>query len=261
MTKQLEVKADGDIVKVRLNRPEVLNALDMDLVETFADLISELAVDDGVRGIVISGKGKAFCVGGDLKWIARYPKGAPAAFHRVAGRGHQAVVEIRKMAKPVIAAINGIAAGGGFSLALACDFRIMAKSAILRQAFSSNGLCIDGGGTFTLPRMVGLARALEIAAFDRPISSKEALALGLVTKVVEDGRALEEAVKMAHELARCSLNSFGWSKRLLTGSFNATLEAQVERERTGLCSCASHADGIEGMRAFLEKRKPVFGAK
>jgi 2-(1,2-epoxy-1,2-dihydrophenyl)acetyl-CoA isomerase len=261
MAKKMEVKAEGEIVKVLLNRPEALNALDLDLVEDFADLISELAVDDAVRGIVISGKGKAFCVGGDLKWIARYPKGAPAAFHRIAGCAHQAVIEIRQMGKPVIAAVNGIAAGGGFSLALACDFRVMARSATLRQAFTSNGLCIDGGGTFTLPRMVGLARALEIAAFDRPISSERALALGLVTYVVEDGRALEGAVKMAHELAGGSLNSFGWSKRLLTNSFNSTLEAHVERERTGLCSCAAHADGKEGLKAFIEKRKPVFHAK
>jgi 2-(1,2-epoxy-1,2-dihydrophenyl)acetyl-CoA isomerase len=165
------------------------------------------------------------------------------------------------MNKPVIAAVNGIAAGGGFSLALACDFRIMDKSAVLRQAYTSNGLSIDGGGTFTLPRLVGLARALEIVAFDRPISSQQALAWGLATKVVEDGHSVKEAVEMACELAGGSLNSFGWSKQLLTDSFDTAFEAQLERERAGLRSCAAHPDGKEGLQAFVEKRKPAFGAR
>lgn len=162
------------------------------------------------------------------------------------------------MSKPVIAAVNGVAAGGGFSLALACDFRVMASSAVLRQAYTSSGLCIDGGGTFMLPRLVGLARAMEIAAFDKPVSSEQALAIGLVTKVVEDGQAVEEAEKMAMELSQMSLHSFGWSKQLLMDSFHTAFETHIERERAGLCSCASHADGREGLQAFAEKRKPVF---
>ncbi len=162
------------------------------------------------------------------------------------------------MPKPVIAAVNGITAGGGFSLALACDFRVMAKSAKLRQAYTSSGLCSDGGGTFILPRLVGLAKAMEIMAFDRPISSEQALSWGLVTKVVEDGNALEEATRMALELAGGSMNSFGWSKRLLTDSFNSSFETHIERERRGLAGCAAHPEGAEGLRAFSEKRKPLF---
>jgi 2-(1,2-epoxy-1,2-dihydrophenyl)acetyl-CoA isomerase len=165
------------------------------------------------------------------------------------------------MRKPVIAAINGIAAGGGFTLALACDFRIMAKSATLRQAYTSNGLCPDGGGTFMLPRLVGLARAMEIVGFDRPISSEQALAWGLVTKVVEDGRALEEARNMARELAKISLNSYGWCKELLTDSFHTTFETQMERERMGISQCGAHPDGQEGLKAFAEKRRPKFTVK
>ena len=111
-----------------------------------------------------------------------------------------------------------------------------------------------------LPRLVGLARALEIVTFDAPISSEKALAWGLVTKVVEDGHALREAVSMAHELAKCSLNSFGWSKQLLTDSFNSAFESHIEGERLGICSCAAHPDGNEGLQAFVEKRKPVFNA-
>ena len=258
MSEPVTVTQDEGIAKLILNRPAVFNAFDHDMVEHFARHVVMLAVDNNVRGVVISGEGKGFCAGGDLKSMSEFPLGPSAAFHKLAASFHQAILEIRRMSKPVIAAINGIAAGGGFSLALACDFRVMARAATLRQAYTSNGLCIDGGGTFMLPRLVGLARALEIAGFDAPISSEKALAWGLVTKVVDDGRALEEAVNMARELSSGSLNSFGWSKQLLTDSFNTAFEAQIERERLGLCSCAEHLDGKEGLQAFADKRKPVF---
>jgi 2-(1,2-epoxy-1,2-dihydrophenyl)acetyl-CoA isomerase len=162
------------------------------------------------------------------------------------------------MKKPVVAAINGVAAGGGFSLALACDFRIMEKSAVMRQAYTSAGLCLDGGGSFSLPRLVGYARALEIAAFDEPISAVRALDWGLVTKVVEDGQALDEARAMARQISRRSINSFAWSKKLLTDSFSTSFETQIENERAALEACTDHPDGIEGLSAFAEKRKPQF---
>jgi 2-(1,2-epoxy-1,2-dihydrophenyl)acetyl-CoA isomerase len=261
MAQTVCVELDREVATVLLNRPETFNAFDLDMVELLASQLTTLAVDNSVRGIVISGAGKGFCVGGDLRWAHSFPHGPAQAFHTLAARFHQAVLEIRRMSKPVIAAVNGIAAGGGFSLALACDFRVMAKSATLRQAYTSNGLCIDGGGTFMLPRLVGLARALEIAAFDKPISSEQALAWGLATKVVEDGCSVNEATEMAHELASGSLNSFGWSKQLLTDSFNTAFEAQIERERTGLRNCAAHPDGKEGLQAFVDKRRPVFDVK
>jgi 2-(1,2-epoxy-1,2-dihydrophenyl)acetyl-CoA isomerase len=261
MPETVRVELERQIATVLLNRAEISNAFDLDMVELFANRLTTLAVDNSVRGLVISGAGSSFCVGGDLRWAHSFPHGPSAAFHTLAARFHQAVLEIRRMSKPVIAAVNGIAAGGGFSLALACDLRVMDKSAILRQAYTSNGLCINGGGTFMLPRLVGLARALEIVAFDRPISSEQALAWGLTTRVVEDGRSVKEAVEMARELAGRSLNSFGWSKQLLTDSFNTAFEAQIERERAGLCSCAAHPDGKEGVEAFMGKRKPVFDVK
>ena len=261
MVETVCVELERQIATVLLNRPETFNAFDLDMIELFASRLTALAADNSVRGIVISGAGKAFCAGGDLRWAHSFPQGASSAFHTLAARFHQATLEIRRMSKPVIAAVNGMAAGGGFSLALACDFRVMEKSAFLRQAYTSNGLSIDGGGTFMLPRLAGLARALEIVAFDRPISSEQALAWGLTTKIVEDGRSMEEAVEMAHELAGGSLNSFGLSKQLLTDSFNSAFEAQLERERAGLCSSAAHRDGKEGLQAFVDKRKPVFGVK
>lgn len=170
-------KVNG-IATLFLNRPGALNAFNLDLVEAFASTIITLSTDESVRGIIISGKGKAFCAGGDLKWALSFHPIPSASFHELAARFHQVVLEIRRMAKPVIAAVNGTAAGGGFSLALACDFRVMAKSATLKQAYTSNGLCIDGGGSFMLPRLVGLAKAMEIMAFDNPISSEHALTWG-----------------------------------------------------------------------------------
>jgi len=261
MAESVKVKRDGEIAVVLLNRPDKFNAFDIAVIECFAGRLINLAVDDTVRAIVISGEGKAFCAGGDLRLALDFDGGPAAAFHKLAACFHQAILEIRRMRKPVIAAVNGTAAGGGFSLALACDFRVMARSAVLRQAYTSSGLCINGGGTFTLPRLVGFARAMEIVAFDRPISSEQALAWGLVTKVVDDGWALEEALNMARQLANGSLHSFGWCKELLTDSFNTAFESQIERERIGLSHCAAHPDGREGLKAFAQKRKPVFNVK
>ena len=136
----------------------------------------------------------------------------------------------------------------------------MEKSARLIQAYTSSGLCIDGGGTFTLPRIVGLARALEIAAFDEPISAHQALKWGMATKVVNDGEILTEALALLQQLGQRSLQSFAWTKKLLTDSLNTSFESQIELERSGLCDCADHPDGQEGLKAFIEKRKPHFGA-
>jgi len=261
MTEPIRLRKDGGMVELLLNRPEAFNAFNLGMIELFAKYLISLALDDSVSVLVISGEGKAFCAGGDLKWAINFSGGPAAAFHELAARYHQAILEILRMRKPVVAAVNGIAAGGGFSLALACDFRVMGQSAILRQGYTSNGLCIDGGGTFTLPRVVGLARALEIVGFDKPISSAQALAWGLVTKVSEDGRVLEEARKMARELAEGSLHSFGWCKQLLMDSFHTPFESHIERERQGLSSCAAHPDGQEGLKAFSERRKPKFNVK
>lgn len=259
MNKFIEIKRSGDIMEVVLNRPETYNAFNLEMITELARHLTQLAKDDSARGIIITGNGKAFCAGGDLKWAIEFSDKAGSSFHALASQLHLAIVEIRRMKKPVIAAINGTAAGAGFSLALACDFRIMGKSAILKQAYTSNGLSIDGGGTFTLPRIVGLARSMEIAAFDDPISSAKALEWGLVTKVVDDETILEEAKNMLNRLLEKSLYSFGWSKKLLTDSFNHSLESHLELEREGLSACANHSDGQEGLKAFIEKRKPMFG--
>ncbi len=258
MSELIVTQRHGEIVEIVLNRPEAYNAFNLEMLTQLAEQLTHLATDATVKGIAIVGRGKAFSAGGDLKWATQFSDDAASALHRLASYFHLAILEIRRMEKPVVAAINGVAAGGGFSLALACDFRIMAQSAILRQSYTSSGLSMDGGGTFSLPRLVGLARALEIAAFDPPISSAQALEWGLVTRVAPDEVVLEEAMGMLQQLARTALHSFGWSKRLLTDSFNVSLETQLELERQGLCDCARHPNGQEGVKAFLEKRKPVF---
>jgi 2-(1,2-epoxy-1,2-dihydrophenyl)acetyl-CoA isomerase len=258
MTSPILTTRHGQIIEITLNRLEAFNAFSLDMMIALSDTLAGAATDESIKGVVLTGKGKAFCAGGDLKWISQQAGDAGATLHRLAPQFHIAIMEIRRMAKPVIAAINGIAAGGGFSLALACDFRVMAESAVLRQGYTSNGLSIDGGGTFALPRLVGLARALEIAAFDEPIGAAKALEWGLVTKVVPDSEVRKVALNMLEGWSKTSLHSFAWSKRLFLESFNNTLETQLELERQGISDCASHPDGREGVRAFVEKRKPVF---
>jgi 2-(1,2-epoxy-1,2-dihydrophenyl)acetyl-CoA isomerase len=246
------------ILEITLNRPEVYNALNLDMMKMLGETLTAAATNESIRGILITGNGKAFCSGGDLKWISEQMEDAGSVLHRLAPEFHTSITKIRRMEKPVVAAINGIAAGGGFSLALACDFRVMGHSARLRQAYTSSGLSIDGGGSFTLPRLVGLARAMEIMAFDNPISSTQALEWGLVTKVVPDQEVLRETRTMLIDLTKTALHSFAWSKKLMTDSFNNTLETQLELERQGISACAAHPNGQEGIRAFIEKRKPSF---
>jgi len=247
MADPILTRRHGKILEVTLNRPEAYNALNLDMMNMLADVLSLGARDDSTKGVLITGKGKAFCAGGDLKWISQQKEEAGSVLHRLAPQFHLSILEIRRMEKPVVAGINGIAAGGGFSLALACDFRVMGQGASLRQAYTSSGLSLDGGGSFALPRLVGLARAMEIMAFDDPIASAKALEWGLVTKVVPDSEVLSEATAMLTRLSKTSLHSF-----------NTTLEAQLELERQGISDCAAHPDGQEGIRAFVEKRNPAF---
>ncbi|MDD5167422.1 MAG: enoyl-CoA hydratase/isomerase family protein [Syntrophales bacterium] len=258
MEESIVVKMGDGIAEVVMNRPDFFNAFNLEMISRLAEHLTMLAKDDSVRGLVLMGNGRAFCAGGDLKWALQ--NGAPygSSFHTLAGQLNCAVRELRRMRKPVVAAIKGAAAGAGFSLALACDFRIMEKSAVLRQAYTSNGLCIDGGGSFILPRIVGMARAMEIMAFDQPISSSQSLAWGLATRIVENGTAREEAIRLLQEDVQGSLYSFGWSKKLMTDSFQNDFEFHIELEREGIADCAVHPDGEEGLKAFAEKRKPAF---
>jgi len=246
------------VATITLNRPDAYNALNLALARDVFHATIEADEDRAVRAILITGAGKAFCAGGDVKDFADNPDRIGVLVKELTTYLHGAVSRLARAQKPVIMAVNGVAAGGGFSLALACDFRIMAASARLKQAFTSNALCIDAGGTFMLPRIVGLARALEIATFDEPIVADRALSWGLVTKVVDDAVLLDEAMQLARHIASKSLHTFGWSKALLTNAFDTPWETQLEYERQGLVDCVAHPDGVEGMHAFLEKRTPRY---
>ena len=258
MEEAVKYRLSDGVAILTLNRPKAFNALNFDVIHSLKERLMVIAKDAEVKGVVLTGEGKAFCSGGDLKWLSQNGKTRGEAFHTLAARFHQAILEIRRMPKPVVAAINGLAAGGGFSLSLACDFRIIETSAVLVQGYTSNGLSIDGGGTFMLPRLVGLARAMEIVVFDRPLSSQQALSWGLVTEVTEDGKSREKAVDMVNDITKRPLSSFAASKRLLGESFQTSLETELEKEREYLAMCAEHPNGIEGMTAFLEKRKPRY---
>ncbi|HNR31217.1 MAG TPA: enoyl-CoA hydratase-related protein [Candidatus Hydrogenedentes bacterium] len=260
MAKPVVISRDAAIAIITLNRPESYNAFDRPTIQALADALARVVTDDAVEAVILTGAGKAFCAGGNLKAILGLPEGPRAGFHAMAPVFHLAITEMRRTPKPVIAAINGVAAGGGFSLALAADFRVMARSATLRCAYAAAGLCPDGGGTFTLPRLVGAAKALEIMALDETITAARALELGLITRIAEDDRVLEEAKALAGDLAGRSLHAFGWTKRLLHDAFSNTLEHHLELERQGIAACGGHPDGIEGLTAFAEKRRPRFRA-
>jgi 2-(1,2-epoxy-1,2-dihydrophenyl)acetyl-CoA isomerase len=259
MPDQVLLERKGNVAVITINRPERLNAFDAPTIKLLADSLTDVACDPGSRAVVLAGAGRAFCAGGDLRAVpGRCPDRPGDAFYELAAFFHRCVSEIRVMEKPVVAALSGPAAGGGFSLALACDLRVMSEDAYLKQAYTSNGLAIDGGGTFTLPRIVGLARALEIALLDEPIDARAALEMGLVTRVVPAGRVMGEALALAQGLALGALGTLGTVKRLLNRSFDTSLETQLELERLALRSTANSAEGREGLIAFATGRKPSF---
>jgi 2-(1,2-epoxy-1,2-dihydrophenyl)acetyl-CoA isomerase len=257
VSEHIRLEIVDHVALVTLDRPESRNAFDAPMARALAAALLGVGSHDSVRAVVLTGAGVGFCAGGDLRRVLEDPRGAPAAFRELATAFHLAITEIRRMPRPVLAAVNGVAAGGGFSLALACDFRVMASSARLVQGYTSQGLAVDGGASFMLPRLVGLSRALEIAAFDRPISADQALSWGLATRVVPQGEAVNEARALAAELVRRSVPAFAAVKRLMTDSFETSLETQLDREREALAA-SSAIDGVEGLRAFVAKRRPIY---
>ena len=254
----MELIIENKIAFVFFNRPEIYNPLDLQTARDLYSILHKLGNDNNVNAVILSGRGKAFSAGGDIPAALKHPDGAAVAFHEMAINVHPCVMEIKKMRKPVVAAINGVAAGGGFSLSLAADFRVIDEKAVMKLGFTSNALGIDAGATFNLPRLVGQARALEIATFDEPISAQQAFEWGLVSRVAKEGKALEEAINLVNKIFEKSLHTFGWSKQLINSSFESTIETQLEKEHEALVSCVSHPDGMEGLTAFVEKRKPKY---
>jgi 2-(1,2-epoxy-1,2-dihydrophenyl)acetyl-CoA isomerase len=253
---------DGPIATLTLNRPRALNAFDSESIHLLTEYLEKVAEDSEVRVVILTGTGRAFCAGGDLRAIREASQATEASLEKglaeLAAVFHQGIRTIRRMKKPVVAALNGITAGGGLSLALACDLRVMAASAMMRQAYTSNGLCVDGGGTWTLPRLVGMARALEMTLLDDPIPAEKALALGLTSRIFPDEEFVVSVAALATKLAAKPVGSLGLVKQLIDTSFETELEPRLREEEQGIASQAASPEGQEGIAAFLEKRKPRY---
>lgn len=261
MEKPVKLETINDIAIITLNRPKAYNAFGEEMIRLLADILNNVSINPDIGGVILTGSGKAFCTGGDLKWLTNQDRAFGEMFYELAGILHRGILEIRNMQKPVIAAVNGLACGGGFSMALSCDFRIMEKQAILQQRYTSNGLSFDGGGSFMLPRLLGTAKALEIAAFDPPITADDAKNIGLATEVADEGESVEKSISMLKKMDNIALSSFSAAKKLFNESFQLPLEVQLERERDFLAECSEHINGREGISAFLEKRRPAFHKK
>lgn len=248
--------ADG-VRTITLNRPDDLNAVDDRVTRELQAELRGAAKDRSTRCLVLTGAGRAFCAGQDLKSVTS--RGAAFDFAEALRRRYNPVVlALRSLEIPVIASINGVAAGAGWSLALACDLRIASSKAKFVGAFSKIGLVPDSGMTWTLPRLVGSAKALEIAWFGEAFGADEALSLGLVNKIVEPDQLAESTRAWATALARGPTRALGLIKRAVYGGIGRGLEEQLEYEAIVQGIAGETKDYVEGVKAFIEKRSPEF---
>lgn len=242
-----------------LHRPEKFNSFNREMALLLQQELDLAAADPQVRSVLITGEGKAFCAGQDLS-EAIDPAG-PGIQAIVREQYNPLVEKIRAMEKPVIAAVNGVAAGAGANLAFACDLVISAESASFIQAFSKIGLVPDTGGTFFLPRMIGFQRAMALMMLGDKISAADALSLGMLYKVVPDANLREDAMKVALQLAAMPTRALAFTKLLLNQSMSNTLQQQLVAEEKYQAAAGETDDYREGVKAFLEKRKPEFKGK
>jgi 2-(1,2-epoxy-1,2-dihydrophenyl)acetyl-CoA isomerase len=250
----VEVTRAGAVLTITLNRPDVLNALNRSVHDGLRHALAQ-AQEPDVRAVVITGAGRGFCVGQDLQ---EFSAGAGDVTDNLRANYHVNVLAIRALEKPVIAAVNGPAAGAGLSLALACDIRIAADSASFVPAFINIGLVPDSGGTYFVTRLIGYARAFEWLCSGRKLTAAEAEAWGLVSEVVEADTLPARAAELAAQLAALPTKAIGMTKRLLERATTSTLEDQLEWEAQLQSAAVKSADFTEGVQAFLEKRKPDF---
>lgn len=242
-----------------LNRPEKLNAFADRMRQEIADGVRELAGDNGVRVLVITGAGRAFCAGGDIGYMRELMARADVdAFRDLVEAGREVVTAIRAAEKPVIASVNGPAAGGGANLALACDIRIASDKASIGQTFNRIALHPDWGGTYFLPRLVGPSKALELILSGEMIDAQEAERLGIFNKVVPHGRLDEETHEWALALAAKPPVALAHAKAAVYRSDRATLDEMLDIELAHQLACFRTADAREGLEAFLERRAPTF---
>jgi 2-(1,2-epoxy-1,2-dihydrophenyl)acetyl-CoA isomerase len=250
---------ENGVCTLTLNRPEVFNSFNKEMAMALQRALDAAEKNETVRAIVITGTGKAFCAGQDLA-EAMDPNG-PELQSIVKDHYNPIIMRIRSIEKPIIAAVNGVAAGAGANIALACDLTIAKNSASFIQAFSKIGLIPDSGGTFFLPRLIGAQKALALMMTGEKISAQQADAMNMIYKAVEDESFEAEVQKMASTLAAMPTKGLGLTKKAVNESFSNNLEDQLAVEEKLQTEAGQTYDFNEGVNAFLEKRAPVFKGK
>ncbi len=260
MSESVRVSRDGAVATLTVDRPQAMNALDEAAKVALRDRLHELGADQSVRAVVLTGAGeRAFCTGQDLKeHIALLQAGDPAPLRTVAEHYNPTVLAIATMPKPVIAAVNGMAAGAGASLAFAADFRIAASRAVFLLAFARIGLSVDTGSSWTLPRLVGHAKATELAMLAEPLSAAQALTIGLVTEVVPDDELAGRAAALAQRLAAGPTVAYGAIKAALHFSAGVDLPTALNREGDLMATTGASQDHKDAVAAFVAKEQAVF---
>lgn len=251
-------EAKDQIARITLARPERGNALHLEMVRELVDVVSRVADDGGTRAVLLAGEGQNFCVGGDVKSFAERLDGLAAYLRPTATELHVAVSRLARLDLPVVAAVQGAAAGAGMSLACGADFVLAADSARFTMAYTKIGLSVDGGSSFYLSRIVGMRRAFELMVTNRVLAAEEAMALGIVTRVVPAASLEAEAESFAATLASGATRALRAVKRLLREGWTESLETQLERETSEIAEAGRSADALEGIRAFVERREPRF---
>jgi len=255
----IRTETQNHVTTITLDRPEKLNAFSGTMREDLLAALHAADSDPSCRVVVITGAGRAFCAGGDVDFMSGLQEDADVArFQTLLDAGRDIVTTIAEMAKPVVAAINGVAAGAGCNLALACDYRIASEAARLGETFVRIGLHPDWGGTWFLPRLVGPGRALEILMTGRMVDSSEALAIGMVDRVVAAAELASETAMLARAIAQGPPLAIAGIKRALAASRVNTLRAQTDLENENQIGAFRSHDAREGMTAFFEKRPPKF---
>jgi 2-(1,2-epoxy-1,2-dihydrophenyl)acetyl-CoA isomerase len=255
----LKYNVKESVATITLNRPDVYNALNDELTYELQDAFKIIAKDEQVRVVVLTGEGKAFCSGQDLKSGA--DQGKRSFMDSLHKRYNPIIRAMRNLPKPIIARVNGVAAGAGCSLALACDIIVASENATLIEVFINIGLVPDSGSSFFLPRLTGMAKAFELCSMGTKVKAKEAQALGMINSVVEAGRLDEQVKTYTDYFAKAPTRSIGLIKKMLNKSATSTLEQMLEYEAYCQEIAGMTSDYQEGVAAFLEKRKPGFTGK
>jgi len=259
VTDELVVEQVDAVVTVTLNRPESMNSLSVTLKEALGAELDRIAQDDSIRAVVLTGSGRGFCVGQDLReHVAMLEANDPAPLSTVTQHYNPIVTTLTTMPKPVIAAVNGMAAGAGAGLAFACDFRLAAPTAGFLIAFANVGLTLDSGVSWTLPRLIGTARATALCLLAEPVHAEAALEMGLVSAVIEGDRLLPAAQELAARLAAGPTKAYAAIRESLAFAASSTLPEALAKEAELQAAMGSTEDHRNATAAFVAKQKPVF---